>query len=178
MLTQARQGDRSVLPQLRAWLDSNPDYWRRAGDLGQVAESAWIALVASGDSVNEECVRRKLADMRRELAGSDPSPLEKILVDRVVLCWLQASYADGSYVNIRGKGCTDLRVFKAAEERQNRSQRRLLAAIKALATTRRLLRPRTTVIAEPIPTLDQPRMICGSRKGRRRRRGKRHRSVA
>lgn len=151
LLQRAARGDRAVLPQLREWLDANPAFWQKAGDVAQVAEEAWVGLVAGGNLVNAESVRRKLAGLREELAGPLPSPLEQLLVQRVVLCWLQASFADASYVHLGQKGCNDLRVYKAAEQRQERAQRRLVAAAKVLATVRKLLNPKPRPECSPLP---------------------------
>lgn len=101
--------------------------------------------VANGplDLANEESVRRELARLREELAGPFPSPLERLLVQRVVLCWLQSCYADASYPALGAKGCVDLRVYRAAEQRQEWAQRRLSGAVKTLATARKLLGPKS-----------------------------------
>ena len=139
LLRRAEQGDRGVLPQLRAWLDANPDYWRQAGDLAGIAEQAWVAFAAAGNLANQEAIKRKLDALKGELAGPFPSPLERLLAERVAISWLQANFADLAYLGLRAKGCTDLRFFKAAELRQESAQRRLTGAIKALATVQRLL---------------------------------------
>lgn len=139
LLRRAEQGDRGVLPQLRTWLDSNPDYWRQAGDLAGIAEQAWVAFVAAGNLANQEAIQRKLDALKAELAGPFPSPMERLLAERVAISWLQANFADLAYLGLRAKGCTDLRFFKAAELRQESAQRRLTVAIKALATVQRLL---------------------------------------
>src|SRR5688500_10827827 len=80
LLKRASNGDREVLPQLREWLDANPHFWLKAGDLAQVAEEAWLALIAGTNLVNKESLKRKLAELKEELAGPLPSPLEQLLV--------------------------------------------------------------------------------------------------
>ena len=41
--------------------------------------------------------RRKCAALRRELAGEHPTPLETLLVDRIVLSGLPLHYAEALY---------------------------------------------------------------------------------
>jgi hypothetical protein len=94
---RAREGDRTVLPELRRLLDQNPRVWQCHGDLAQQAEEAWLRLAAGHDLFLHESLIRKLRDLRGELAGPDPSPLEQLLVGRIVACWLQVHYADAVY---------------------------------------------------------------------------------
>jgi hypothetical protein len=79
-----------------------------------------------------------MEEMRATLAGKDPSPLEQLLVARIVACWLQVHYADGSYAQLKGG---DPAQHTLMIRRQNAAQQRYLHAIKALATVRKLLRP-------------------------------------
>ena len=76
-----------------------------------------------------ETVERKLAEMRRELTGLNPSALEKLLVDRVVACWLQLNHADTAYT---GNQSQSVAVRKELDKRQDSAQRRYLGAIKQL----------------------------------------------
>src|SRR4051794_31307844 len=82
LLLRAQQGDLSVLPELRALINDRPELWQRAGDLAEHAELSLLRLVSGTDLLALETVRRKLAELKAELAGPDCSPLEKLLVDR------------------------------------------------------------------------------------------------
>ena len=86
-----------------------------------------------------EATTRRLASMRAELAGATPSPLEKLLVDRVVLCWLQLSYADCVYA----QNIAELSLAQAEyhQRRLTLCQGRYLSAIRTLALIRRASRP-------------------------------------
>jgi hypothetical protein len=97
LVRRAQQGDRSVLPELREALDANPKLWQSYGDLALQAQAIWLDLIAGKDLALQECVLRKLEAMRADLAGPAPTPLEKLLVERVAACWLQTMYADALY---------------------------------------------------------------------------------
>jgi hypothetical protein len=137
LVAAARQGDQSVLPQLRAALDDNPDLWRHAADLGAHAEHAWIELIAGSDAYVGESLHRRVAEMKQELAGTaTPTALEKLLIQRITVGWLITNFADLSYV--QGKN-QPLALAKYALDRQDRSQRRFLAAIAGLQSMRKVL---------------------------------------
>jgi hypothetical protein len=138
LVQRAQAGDTSVLPQLRALLDSRPDLWRQAGDLGRHAREALLALAAGGDLLAGEAIRRRMDELEAELAGPSPSPLEKLLAQRCTLCWAQAHLADLDAVR-SGRVATPQGAH--ALRRQDSAQRRYLQALKALATVRRLLKP-------------------------------------
>jgi len=140
LVERAQAGDRSSLPELKAALDTNPAIWRQVGDLAAQAQEAWLRLLAGQDLLLEECVRRKLEELRLELVGPDPTPLEALLVERIVACSLQCHYADALYPQARGPEATAA-VRLELMRRQESAQRRYLASIKQLALVRKLLKP-------------------------------------
>jgi hypothetical protein len=72
------------------------------------------------------------------VAGETPSPLEQLLVDRVVVCWLQVSYYD----SLIAQTCDSTPArFRLLQQHHDGAHRRYLAAIKTLATVRKLLTP-------------------------------------
>jgi hypothetical protein len=71
--------------------------------------------------------------LRAELAGPNPSPLERLLVERIAICWLQSYHADQRHASATS-WTTSLNYAQEAE----RAQRRLESAIRTLATVRRL----------------------------------------
>jgi hypothetical protein len=138
LVERAEQGDEAALPELRVALDANGWVWERYGDLGRQAQAAWLELISGKNLLLKEATSRKAAQLRRELAGPQPSPLELLLAERVVATWLQVNYADAAYAQLKG---TNPAQHTAALRRQNSAQQRYLQAVRALATVRRLLRP-------------------------------------
>src|SRR6516162_8578055 len=94
IVAKAKGGDESVLPRLRQLLDAHPRIWQTYGDLGAQAEMAWVAMIAGQNLHLRECLLRKIASMKNELAGVAASPLEQLVIGRVVVCWLQLQFAD------------------------------------------------------------------------------------
>ena len=137
---RAVAGDEAVRPLLGDLLDRPQDLHRQAGDLGLMAERTWVSLAARSNLVIEVSVPDHLAQMKAELAGPEPSPLERLLVDQVGLAWLQSNCAAIADASFAGQDCSP-RQRDEAERRHDRAQRRYLSALKTLATVRKLLRP-------------------------------------
>jgi hypothetical protein len=140
LVQRAQQGDMTVLPLLREALEADPSLWREYGDLAAQAQEAWLRLLGGTDYMLSESVRLKLTALRQELGTEGASPLEKLLIERIVACWLQTHYADALYAQAKGPGSTTS-VRQELMKRQESSQRRYLAAIKQLALVRKLLKP-------------------------------------
>lgn len=137
LIGHATQGDRAALPALRRLLDAAPALWRHAGDVARVAEAAWVDLIAGRDLLVRESLTRSVAALKAELAGPSAPPLERLLAERVACCWMQAGQADAASAQLRGQGPTAAQL-DLLQRRQEQTQRSLLAAIKALATVRKL----------------------------------------
>jgi hypothetical protein len=137
LVKQAEKGDKEALPAIREALDELPEL---AWHLSNVAEAAEHSLMkqmtGEGDLLTKEIVPRQLAAMREELAGPSPSPLERLLVERVVATWLQLHYFEARYAAIMG----DLTMMQSEhhQKRIDRAHRRYLSAIRTLAQVRKL----------------------------------------
>ena len=136
LLPEANAGDPSALADLRTIFDDHPQLWDGMGDLAREAELTLVRLVAGPNTVTKEAIRKKLDALRRDVAGPAPSPLERLLADRVALGWLGLAVAEGQYHRALEQGLSQSDEFH--QRRVERAQRRYLAAIKALAQVRRL----------------------------------------
>lgn len=100
----------------------------------------------SSEPLNSALFEAHAQNMRDELAGPSPSPLEYLLVERIVVTWLLVNQLDLADV------CAGSRSLSLAEfdgKRAFRAHRRFLAAVKTLAEVRRLSVPTLQVnIAE------------------------------
>ena len=139
LLAGANGGDVQALAGLRAACDAEPAHWRRLGDVGWQARMALIRRIAGDNTVVGEAVSRRVVELRDELGGPAPPPLERLLIDRVITGWLYLHYVEMAYAQNLG----DL-TAKQGEHQQRRighAHRRYLSAIKALAEIRRLPLP-------------------------------------
>jgi hypothetical protein len=157
LLARAEQGDRSVLPELRKALDGDTNLWRQYGDLAAQAEASLILLAAGPNLLMAESLQRKLKSMKQELSGERPSPLDRLLVERVTATWLQVSYYDALLAQAKGANEGRLKVLQG---QQDAAHRRHLTALKTLATVRKLLTP-TPAPVEIATRLDGGRRAPG-----------------
>src|SRR5215468_6753180 len=99
VIQKAEQGDTTVLPVLRTYMALTPGLWEERGNMARLAQRAMIQQVARQNLLVQESLTRKCAALIQELAGPIPSPIEQLLVERIVLCWLQLSVAEALYVH-------------------------------------------------------------------------------
>jgi hypothetical protein len=139
LLQRASDGDESAVPVIREILHALPESVQWFGaDLAHEAEQALIHAITCGNIAQREALIHKLALLRSELAGANPHPLERLLVDRVILCWLHTYQAELQYglaENVPDE------LADCLQQQLDRTQRRLLASVKTLATVRRLAQP-------------------------------------
>jgi hypothetical protein len=170
LVRRAEGGDEAALPELRAALDVNPWVWERYGDLGRQSQAAWLQLIAGSNLMLHESTRRKVEQLKTELAGPGDSVLERLLIERILGTWLQVNYADAAYAQL--KGATPAQ-HAASMRRQNSAQQRHVQALRALATARRLLKPGPSPLellrgvaetspAPPAPRRDAGLPLCGA----------------
>jgi hypothetical protein len=138
LLKRAQGGDASTLPMLRR-LMQQPGFADLCGcDLARLAESSMVEALAGENLVLKEGVLSKMESLRGELAGPDPSPVERLLVERVVACWLQSYAADLHYAQAKSLSLVSGDYY---QRRMDRAHRRLLQAVKTLELVRRLAAP-------------------------------------
>jgi hypothetical protein len=138
LLERARQGDATVLPALRQFLDETPALWRDYGDLAAKVRTLWVELVSGRNLLLAESLTRQLAALTTEMAGASPSPTERLLAERVAICWLQVSYYDGLLTQTKECSPAQARLLR---QQQDAAHRRYLSASKTLASVRKLLTP-------------------------------------
>src|SRR5438067_140110 len=83
LVERAQKGSEVDLDALCQALDKDPAIWRRVGDLAGLAEQSLLQLADGGNALLRESLERQLAEMKKELAGPDATPLERLLAQRV-----------------------------------------------------------------------------------------------
>jgi hypothetical protein len=137
LLTEkANAGDRQALADLRAFLDERPEIEGHVGDLARLAEAHWIETVTAGDALASEAVKRRMAQLKADLAGKNPSTVEKLVADLVVVNYVAERHAEIAAADPSTKSL-DQAAFRL--KRAESTQRRYLASLKMLAQLRALL---------------------------------------
>jgi hypothetical protein len=102
-----------------------------------MAESVLIDHITKDkDLASQELLKHQLESMRIEVAGENPSPLERLLAERVVATWLEVQLFSGFYSANLGK--LTLGQGDYHQKRLDRAHRRHLSAIRTLAQVRKL----------------------------------------
>jgi hypothetical protein len=76
--------------------------------------------------------------LRAELGGANPTRLERLLVERIVACWLHLHHLEMIYA---GKESMSLELGSYYQRSLTSAQKRYLTAIKTLAVVRTLAAP-------------------------------------
>jgi hypothetical protein len=135
---RAQKGDKTALPALRELLSDPALVDVLGGDLARQAQLTLIGKFSGKNLLFKESLTRKLDLMRAELAGTSPTPLERLLVDRVVTCWLHLHHLEMLYA---GKESMTLTLGTYYQRCLSAAQKRYLSAIKTLALVRKLALP-------------------------------------
>jgi hypothetical protein len=139
VMDKAAQGDASTIPIIRNALAKNPKIVDLlGGNVAKAAQDSFVYALAGKDLVFRESLLAKLESLRGELNGPNPSAVERLLVERVVACWLQVQDADLRYSKAKevsfNQANYDLR-------RMNGAHKRYLSALKTLAAVRKMALP-------------------------------------
>ena len=146
LVRDSNRDDPEALAALSRLLDANSAIWQTLGNLGHHAESALLTLVAGTDQLARQSIARKLHELRTELTGPSPTALERLAVDRLVICWLQVQHAD---VLFGGTATANAKQTTMAVRWLDQATRRYHLAVKSLLDIRRLL-PTETIGRRPI----------------------------
>ncbi len=136
VVEDANDGDEGALSKVKEIFKEAPGMARIFADLAGEAELSLIKRVTGGDPVVREALPVRLKAMRKELAGPDPSALERLLAERIVACWLQVQYAEIIYA--QNLGSMNIAQSDYHQRRLDKLHRRYLSAIKALAQVRKM----------------------------------------
>lgn len=139
LIDRARKGDVSTMPEIQRLLREPANVDRLGGDLARRAELSFVNALAGDDLLFREALVRKLAALRDELAGPNPTPIERLLVERAVACWLQVQDADVRYA--QAQLSATMKQGDYQQQRMDRAHRRYLLALRTLAQVRKLAVP-------------------------------------
>jgi hypothetical protein len=135
LIDGAQDGDNDALPVLRRVLDEEPRIARFVG-LARDVERSIVKRMASDDLFTQEAIPRNLKAMREEVAGDSPSPLERLLAERITVCWLELQFFEAIYAQNMGK--LTITQGDYHQRRIDKAHRRYLSSIKALVQIRKL----------------------------------------
>ena len=127
----------------RKLLEASPAVIARASDIGRKSQHLLIESASGGDPLTELALSGRLDMMREEIAGENPTPLEVLLTERVVSCWLLVELFDALMAGQLSKDTPDEkrlteRLLRHYLRWQESANSRFLAAMRELARVRKL----------------------------------------
>lgn len=129
LVQAAVSGDRTVLPQVRALLDSVPQWSDELGNLLQQSENSLLDMTVGQHMLKREAITRDL-DTHEQRLREEPSYVEALLIQQIRLDLLMLSTTQQRAVERR-----DVHSDKLL----NSAHKRFLAAIKTLDQLRKLV---------------------------------------
>jgi hypothetical protein len=142
LMRRADDGDEEARAELCRRMDhAQPAKLEEIGCLARRAEDA-LLHAANRDFVSYEAARRCLEEKRRDLAGPNPTALERALADRLAFALAEADYL--AAWRARG-GEMSIKQSEHLERRYSAAHARAMSAARTLATVRRLLPGAPTV---------------------------------
>lgn len=135
---KAEKGDRKVVPEIRDILQELPELAWKFVNYGKVAEWHMVErMTKDKDFASKEVLTRQLSAMRKEIVGEKPSPLERLLAERVVATWLQVQLYEGMYTASIDKSMS-IKQGIYLQKLIDRAHRNHLSAIRTLAQIRKM----------------------------------------
>jgi len=136
LFNRATKGDESCLPQVRALLDDG-EYGRslreRAGSSAEWLRRSLIQKAAGKNVLIREAINQKLDGIQAELAGPNPTPIERLLAERASLCWFILHRYEDGYVNSSG---WSIHQADLQQRKIDKAHARFLSAVRTLAQVR------------------------------------------
>jgi hypothetical protein len=161
LLKRAHAGDETTLPVVQKMLENPAHIASFGGNLAEQVVSSFAEAMGGKNLAFREALRRKLEAMRVELLGDSPTPVERLLVERVAVCWLQVQDSELRFTQYQKD--LSIRQGDYHQRRIDAANRRFLAAVKALALVRKLVLPAFQVnIARRQVNVIAPAAVTGS----------------
>ena len=127
LIERAKKGDKSTLPAIRTLLQNPNMVDNLGGDLARQAELSFVKAAAGENLLFEKALERKMELLRAELAGPKPTPIERLLTERAVACWLQVQDADIRYAQAKD---LSIKWMEYYQRRMTHAHKRYLSALK------------------------------------------------
>jgi hypothetical protein len=129
---------RQAVAKLQEWLDEIPGLWAVFGDLNSLVQRKIVDRLVSLKSV-AMAIETGVDLKRQELGYEYSPPLERLLIDHALVCWLRLQDAEWQYTQKINSSMT-LALGDYWERRLSAAQRRYLRACETLARVRKVIR--------------------------------------
>ena len=131
---------KATAEEIHRILDEMPEIERQIGSVAKQAEWAWVKTYSGDNELLAEAARRRMEAAKQTLMGENPTPLERSLARRIVLCQFQLDYVESLFAAKTREGMSAGAVAMY-QQWLDRAHGRYLTAVKMLALVRKLAIP-------------------------------------
>jgi hypothetical protein len=131
--------DRKQLPALRDFIERHP---------GVYDEVSLIAWTVRGSLLTKLCgdkaegtrlsLEQEYEALNKRLSSEKDSPVERLMIERIGMCWLRVLYAESACTILMGTTAT-FKQHEVADRQLNRAHSRYVKSIESLARLRAVL---------------------------------------
>ena len=89
LIAAAEKGDTAAMNRLSPMMQKYPHRFTQIGDLGALALEKWLDVHCHNKLYLRECLKVNLAEMRAQHLEEGNSPIERLLVEELLLSWLR-----------------------------------------------------------------------------------------
>lgn len=126
------------LPELNTFLRENHDLADKLIGLADAVKTSLIEKInGSSNKGTQAVLSEEVRALTRKLSGDGASPLEKLLLDCVAMCWLRVQYAEHYRTSLMGGG-QSFKEIELADRLLTKAHNRFIRAIESLAKLRKL----------------------------------------
>jgi hypothetical protein len=118
--------------------DRGRHYRENYGSPAEVLRQYLIDKEAGKNILVEEALRQKLDNIRAELEGPNPTPIERLLAERASICWFIVHRYELAYANASGWSIANADL---QQRKIDKAHARFLSALRTLAQIRKLALP-------------------------------------
>ena len=141
LVKRASKGDESSRQAIRALFadgDRGRDLLEGLGSSAEWLKRTIVRKAAGKNIAFQEAIAIKIESVRSELAGPDPTPMERLLAERAALCWWLVNWYENSV-----QDCDRMTIAQANyhQAKIGRAHSRFLSAVRTLAQVRKLALP-------------------------------------
>jgi hypothetical protein len=123
------------MEEVRNWFNQAPHLWRLAGDLAASATDIALGQI-SKRPIQIESTKQVMEQMKKHLGWECATPIERMLIEQVVVCWLRQYHGELLYCQYSTSESLVERQYW--ERRLSFTQGRYLRALETLARLRKL----------------------------------------
>lgn len=116
---------------------ARPELARHLGDITHHTMQAFFESATGSSPAGVEVMRYQFRQIRDELGYKEAPPLDRLLIETVVLCWMRYQDTERRYSTLIRENLT-IAQSEWWEHRVTACQRRYLRAVETLARVRRL----------------------------------------